>query len=165
MFFGLQTLFSFFAGLFFGQTADAEPQTSTSTLSNDVRQAETPETNFTSTVGGGEDDAEDDDVDALDDEEDDDLDDEEDDEEDDGDEDEDEEEEDDEDNDDDEDDDDDDDDATDIAVVQNMLTDDELADLDDLDAINPLAYGDDFGELPGGAGETGVDGSFDDGLI
>ena len=63
MFFGLQTLFSFFAGLFFGQTADAEPQTSTSTLSNDVRQAETPETNFTSTVSGGEDDAEDDDDD------------------------------------------------------------------------------------------------------
>ena len=63
MFFGLQTLFSFFAGLFLGQTADAEPQTSTSTLSNGVRQAETPETNFTSTVSGGEDDAEDDDDD------------------------------------------------------------------------------------------------------
>ena len=154
MFFGLQTLFSFFAGLFFGQTADAEPQTSTSTLSNDVRQAETPETNFTSTVGGGEDDAEDDDVDALDDEEDDDLDEEEDDDDDD----EDDEEEDDEEEDDE-------DDATDLAVVQNMLTDGELADLDDLDAISPLADGADFGELPGGAGDTGVEDAFDDGLI
>ena len=160
MFYGLQTLFSFFAGLFFGQTADAEPQTSTSTLSNDVRQAETPETNFTSTVSGGEDD----DVDALDNGEDDD-DEEDNDEEDEDEEGEDEEGEDEEDDDEEDDDDNDEDDATDVAVVQNMLTDGELADLDDLDAIIPLAYGDDFGELPGGAGENGVDGPFDDGLI